>query len=80
MAKYWFNGWSTGLGVRTLPLWSFVLRSTAAFFASHSWQRIVYSCGVIWLRKEWRGTGPPAEGEREALGVWVFKSSWRDQP
>lgn len=54
------------------------VESTAAFFASHSWQQIFCSSGILWAGKEWKGIGLPAWGEREALGMWVFKSSWHD--
>lgn len=59
-------------------------RSTAAYFASHSWQQSLSSCGIMWDGEEQQGIGPPALGERRhegcgwlgALGVTGSKYRW----
>lgn len=71
------NGSSFGWRLRTFAFWSFVFRNTVAFFASCSWQQIVFSFELTWAGKEWNGLAHLHGGrERVALGMWVFKSPW----
>lgn len=72
------NASSFSWSLKTFAFWSFVFRRTVAFFASCSWQQIIYSFEIMRAGKEWNGIGPPAWRESMALGMWVFKSSWHD--
>lgn len=69
------NGSSFCWRLRTFAFGSFVFRSTVAFFASCSWQQIVFSFELMWAGKEWNGIGPPArrEGEGSIRDVGVLK-------
>lgn len=76
----WFNGWNTRWGGGLGPfLLDFCVQSTAAFLASCSWQQVSsIPLELRGLEENGKDLAHLRGREREALGVWVFESSWHD--